>query len=173
MSGPLTVREAAEQLNMHEMSVYKLLQEGRLPASKVGSRWKIDADELRSWLARHQQVTRRWLLVGSRPSVQRALQALLGPGHAVAATEFAGLREQLDLKPALVLFDSTTDADLALAGLAFAAHHAPVTPRLLLVAPPCADVIHDALQSGVVTLLSLPVTCAQVEQAAVLAGLTA
>jgi excisionase family DNA binding protein len=48
----LTVRQVAERLNMHSMSVYKLLQSGSLPAIKVGKRWKIDAVKLEQWVNR-------------------------------------------------------------------------------------------------------------------------
>ena len=46
----LTVIEAAQYLKMGRSTVYKLAQEGKLPAHKVGRQWRFDAKELDTWI---------------------------------------------------------------------------------------------------------------------------
>ncbi len=46
----MTVNELAKYLRLHEQTVYKMAKEGRLPAYKVGSRWRFKKDTIDSWL---------------------------------------------------------------------------------------------------------------------------
>ena len=47
----LTVEEAAELLKIPRSSVYKLAQEGRIPAQKVGRHWRFHRATLLKWIA--------------------------------------------------------------------------------------------------------------------------
>jgi excisionase family DNA binding protein len=42
----ITLGEAAERLGVHYMTVYRYVRTGRLPASRAGAQWLIDADDL-------------------------------------------------------------------------------------------------------------------------------
>ena len=42
----LTVKELSEYLKLTEITVYKYVKEGKIPAHKVGSRWRIDKDKI-------------------------------------------------------------------------------------------------------------------------------
>jgi excisionase family DNA binding protein len=42
----ITLREAAERLDVHYMTAYRYVRTGRLPASRRGSQWLIDVDDL-------------------------------------------------------------------------------------------------------------------------------
>ncbi len=46
----LRVVEAAQYLKMGRSTVYKLAQEGKLPAHKIGWQWRFDAKELDRWI---------------------------------------------------------------------------------------------------------------------------
>jgi excisionase family DNA binding protein len=46
----LTVEEAAELLKIPRSSVYKLAQEGKLPAQKVGRHWRFYRPTLLKWI---------------------------------------------------------------------------------------------------------------------------
>jgi excisionase family DNA binding protein len=51
----LTVRETAAELGLHEISVYRMIRQGRLPAIQLGgpgSPVRVDRGELREWLDR-------------------------------------------------------------------------------------------------------------------------
>ncbi len=46
MVATLTLQEAADQLGVHYMTVYRYVRLGRLPARKVGGTWEVDTSEL-------------------------------------------------------------------------------------------------------------------------------
>lgn len=47
----MTVKEVATYLKMAESTVYRLAQEKRLPARKVGRLWRFSKRALDTWLA--------------------------------------------------------------------------------------------------------------------------
>ena len=46
----MTLREVAQYLGLHAMTVYKLTREGRVPAAKIGGQWRFKRDVLDQWL---------------------------------------------------------------------------------------------------------------------------
>lgn len=46
----MTVDEVAKYLRMHEMTIYRMATEGRLPAYKVGNRWRFKKERIDEWL---------------------------------------------------------------------------------------------------------------------------
>ena len=46
----LTVEEVSELLRVPKSTVYKLAQEGKLPAIKVGKHWRFKKDALERWM---------------------------------------------------------------------------------------------------------------------------
>ena len=52
----LTVHEVADRLRVSYGTVYGLLREGSLPAVKVGSQWRVDADRLSLFLSEQAAV---------------------------------------------------------------------------------------------------------------------
>ena len=46
----LTVEDAAQYLKLGRSTVYRLAQEGKLPAHKFGRQWRFDAAELDEWM---------------------------------------------------------------------------------------------------------------------------
>jgi len=53
----MTVSETAAYLRMNRMTIYRLAQEGKIPAFKVGGSWRFDRQGIDEWIA--QQVQRR------------------------------------------------------------------------------------------------------------------
>ena len=43
---PLTLQQAADKLQVHYMTVYRYVRTGKLPATRVGSVWQVDPDDL-------------------------------------------------------------------------------------------------------------------------------
>jgi len=50
-SDVLTIDETADLLKIPRSSVYKLAQEGRIPAQKVGRHWRFHRATLLKWVA--------------------------------------------------------------------------------------------------------------------------
>jgi excisionase family DNA binding protein len=46
----MTVPEVARYLRVHNMTVYRLIQRGDLPAMRVGRSWRFRTDEINRWL---------------------------------------------------------------------------------------------------------------------------
>lgn len=47
----MNVREVAEFLHVHEMTIYKLVKDGTLPAFKVGGQWRFKRELLDEWIS--------------------------------------------------------------------------------------------------------------------------
>jgi excisionase family DNA binding protein len=46
----MTVSEVAEYLKISEMTTYKLVQEGKIPAFKIGRHWRIKRGDLSEFI---------------------------------------------------------------------------------------------------------------------------
>jgi excisionase family DNA binding protein len=46
MAQILTVKELAKYLKLTEVTIYKYVKEGNIPAHRVGSRWRFDKDQI-------------------------------------------------------------------------------------------------------------------------------
>jgi len=54
----LNVGEVAKILQLHVMTVYRLVKEGKLPGFKVGGRWRFHRNALEDWMVDRVQVVR-------------------------------------------------------------------------------------------------------------------
>lgn len=50
-SSIMTIREAAQYLKLNYMTIYKLAQQGKIPASKIGGNWRLKKELLDEWIA--------------------------------------------------------------------------------------------------------------------------
>jgi excisionase family DNA binding protein len=74
----MDVEEVARYLNLHLMTVYRMLQSGILPARKVGGRWRISKRELDEWLENYAGGTRKQILVvDDDPNIGRQFKRVL------------------------------------------------------------------------------------------------
>ncbi len=74
MGDLLTIREAAAYLRLNHMTVYRLAQRGKIPASKVGGNWRISRDVLDDWIkSRSRVVEGRVLIVDDDTRVRDVL----------------------------------------------------------------------------------------------------
>ena len=46
----MTLRQVAEYLQLSKDMIYRLAQSGRIPASKVGSRWRFRQERIDCWM---------------------------------------------------------------------------------------------------------------------------
>lgn len=49
MSPIMTVKEVSEYLRVHPSTVYKMLRTGGLPAFRIGTDWRFNAEEIDRW----------------------------------------------------------------------------------------------------------------------------
>jgi excisionase family DNA binding protein len=50
MENLLTVKEVAALLRVSAQTLYKMLEQGDIPAVKVGSQWRFDREKIRAWI---------------------------------------------------------------------------------------------------------------------------
>ena len=55
MESLLTVKEVAQMLRLSQQTVYKLVNEGAIPAIRVGTQWRFDPAEVRAQLLGSRQ----------------------------------------------------------------------------------------------------------------------
>ena len=60
----LTIDTLAEYLKISKSTLYKLVQNGKLPGRKVGKRWRFHKGAIDDWLRQHPERT------GSNPGEQ-------------------------------------------------------------------------------------------------------
>ncbi len=87
MENLMTAKEAAEYLKINYMTVYKLAQRGKIPATKVGGNWRFKKEILDEWIARQATAVRGVVLVvDDDPRVRDVLEdVILAQGYRVAA----------------------------------------------------------------------------------------
>ena len=54
----LNVEDVAKVLQLHSMTVYRLVKEGKLPGFKVGGCWRFHRSALEDWMVDRAQVAR-------------------------------------------------------------------------------------------------------------------
>lgn len=51
----MSIGELAEYLKISRSTLYKLVQEGRLPGQKLGKRWRFHKKAIDDWLTQHPE----------------------------------------------------------------------------------------------------------------------
>ena len=52
----LTVEDVAKRFGINVTTVYRLAQQGRLPAFKIGNQWRVSETRLEEWVADRERV---------------------------------------------------------------------------------------------------------------------
>lgn len=52
----LTIDEATKYLRIHKATLYKLVKQRRVPAVKVGKKWRLLKSKLDEWLEKQSEV---------------------------------------------------------------------------------------------------------------------
>jgi len=105
MAKLMTVEEVADYLRVTEKTIYRLLDRGNIPATKVGRQWRFNTASIDNWLKQNSAKAKANILVVDDEEVVRSLfkETLEELGHRVIATETAteGLelvkQQELDL----------------------------------------------------------------------------
>ncbi|MBU1852953.1 MAG: helix-turn-helix domain-containing protein [Candidatus Omnitrophica bacterium] len=53
----MTVKDIADYLHMHPMTIYRYVKEGKIPAFKIGTSWRIRRDSIQKWIKESEQQT--------------------------------------------------------------------------------------------------------------------
>jgi len=166
----MDVEEVAEYLNLHLMTVYRMLQSGVLPARKVGGRWRINKQELDAWLETHTGGTRKQVLVvDDDPEIGRLFKRALQPERCTVDFVTSG-EEAIKM-----VREKTYDLiflDLLLPDMDGARTFAqirkidPDATVVLVTAYPDSELVSRAMKHGAVSLLIKPVPVAEIRKLA-------
>ncbi|PIQ82160.1 MAG: DNA-binding protein [Candidatus Omnitrophica bacterium CG11_big_fil_rev_8_21_14_0_20_64_10] len=63
----MTIKEVAEYLAIHEMTLYTLLHESDIPAMKLGGQWRFNKQILDAWIVKEMEQGRMRQLGGGKP----------------------------------------------------------------------------------------------------------
>jgi len=47
----MTIEELAKYLRLHKSTVYRMVRDAQIPASKIGNQWRFRKDVIDAWLA--------------------------------------------------------------------------------------------------------------------------
>lgn len=112
----MTVKEVADYLRVTEKTIYRLLDQGSIPATKVGRQWRFAKTSIDDWLYQKPVKTQANILIIDDEDVIRSLfkDTLEELGHRVITAETAagGLEMVKQRDFALVFLDlSMPDID--------------------------------------------------------------
>ncbi|MDI6792626.1 MAG: helix-turn-helix domain-containing protein [bacterium] len=62
----MTVNEVAGYLRLHEMSIYRMCQNGTIPSFKIGKSWRFKRERLEEWLTGKENTKEEELLCGEK-----------------------------------------------------------------------------------------------------------
>jgi len=89
MTNLMTVGEVADYLRVTKKTIYRLLERGKIPATKVGNQWRFEKSSIDDWLQRSSVGAKANILIIDDEEVVRALfkETLEELGHRVIAVE--------------------------------------------------------------------------------------
>ena len=91
MAKLMTVGEMADYLRVTEKTIYRLLDRGSIPATKVGRQWRFNTTSIDKWLRQNSVKTSASILVVDDEEVVRSLfkETLEELGHRVITAKTA------------------------------------------------------------------------------------
>ena len=89
MTELMTLHELAKYLRVTKKTIYRLLGQGKIPATKVGQQWRFEKNSIDEWLHQSSAVTTANILVIDDEETIRSLfkETLEELGHRVIAVE--------------------------------------------------------------------------------------
>jgi excisionase family DNA binding protein len=76
----ITIQDVAAYLKMSPQTIYRMAQQGRIPAMKVQNRWRFRRGDIESWLSpKDEDACRHVLVVVDEPSVAEFFIHVLEP----------------------------------------------------------------------------------------------
>jgi excisionase family DNA binding protein len=157
----MTVEEVADYLRVTKKTVYRLLDEGKIPAAKVGHQWRFDSASVEAWLRNNSRGHKVTVLIVDDEAAIRFLfkDTLEDLGHRVLtardASEGIELVKQHDID--LIFLDlkmpGGNDGAELFKQIREVNPHVPVT---IITGYPESDIMMRALAQGPFGIMKKP-----------------
>ena len=160
MAGLMTLQEVADYLRVTKKTVYRLLRQGKIPATKVGQLWRFDSASIDNWLKQNSAQVQASILVVDDEEIVRSLfkKTLEDLGHlaTTAGTAAEGLELVKEQDFDLVFLDLKMPG---MEGAELFRHMKAVKPKLLvtiITGYPDSDMMARALAQGPFGVMNKP-----------------
>jgi excisionase family DNA binding protein len=160
MAKLMTVEEAAGYLRVGKKTIYRLLKQGKIPATKVGEQWRFNKASIDEWLLKKSTEIGANILVVDDEEIIRSLfkKTLEDLGHEVVAAEtgFKGLELLKQQDFAMVFLDLKMSG---MDGAEFFRQMKTIKPRLpviIMTGYPDSDIMARALAQAPFGLMNKP-----------------
>ena len=160
MTELMTVPEVADYLRVTKKTIYRLLERGSIPATKVGNQWRFDTTSIDEWLQQNSVGAKANILVVDDEEIIRLLfkEILEESGHTVIAVgssaEGLELVKQWDFN--LVFLDLKMPG---MDGAELFGHIRAIKPKLpvtIITGYPDSDMMARALAQGPFGVMDKP-----------------
>jgi excisionase family DNA binding protein len=159
MEQVLTLEEAAQYLKVAKPTLYRLLEDGKIPAFKVGNQWRFTKELIDKWLWDQLPKKKNVLVVDDEKLVSMDLRKIItSEGHDVITT-------QSGIDAARVIEDSNIDLvflDLMLPDITGVEVLKEIKntksnlPVVIITGYPDSEVMNQALELGPISVLKKP-----------------
>ena len=159
MEPPMTVKELSDYLRLDRMTIYKMLKEGSIPASRIGHQWRFFRVDIDEWI-RSLRISKRTsvLVADGDGRVKKALESEL-PDDSFELVSASSDEEVADLASErsfdMVFVELGKDTVEAFRKLRSVNEHVPV---VLLAGSSDGKLVDQALEVGAFTLMKKPVS---------------
>lgn len=165
MEPPMTVKELSEYLRLDRMTIYKMLKEGSIPASRIGHQWRFFRSDIDKWIRSLRSGGQKMsvLVVDGDSGIRQLFEAELSPdGFDVVATSGAdealalASQRQFDVvflelkKAAIEVFRRLRALDGSL-------------PVVVIASPSDGRLVDQAMEVGAFTLMKKPASAADIK----------
>ena len=162
----MTVKELSEYLRLDRMTIYKMLKEGSIPASRIGHQWRFFRSDIDEWL-RSLRTTRRMAVLVLEGGA--ALADVLSQGLPRPSYELVTVQDAEEAREAV--YDRSFDVaflelDRSSAELVRELRQIdPELPVVLVVTGADGKLLEQALEAGAVTVVRMPASADDVRRA--------
>ena len=160
MAELMTIEELEKYLRFTRKTIYKLLKEGSIPATKIGNKWRFDKEAIDKWLQKGMERARARILVIDDDELIRSIfkETLEQEGHIVVTADNAakGLMYVTQREFDLVFLDlklpGTDGADI-LREMKGAKDKLPV---IIITGYPNSEMMERAMKQGPISVMIKP-----------------
>ena len=156
----MTVEELGQYLRFTRKTIYRLLRQGSIPATKIGNKWRFDKEIIDKWLHRSMEGVRAHILVIDDDDLIRSLfkEILEEQGHTVitADTTTKGIAYVIQRDFDLIFLDlkmSGTDGAEIFREMKSVRHKLPV---VIITGYPSSELMERAMKQGPLGIMLKP-----------------